>query len=144
MGITAKNIALEDVEDELATARRHCRNLLIKLGHMAPKCLAEDVLDNVVRLALTLPMEEIETNAKLIDGYTRKMRQLDGLEDGGKALIQEVRLVLPSIKDIHKKHYSELEGLSDVKKTLQLHSDCLLYTSPSPRDRQKSRMPSSA
>ena len=34
MGITAKNIALEDVEDELATARRHCRNLLIKLGHM--------------------------------------------------------------------------------------------------------------
>ena len=25
-----------------------------------------------------------------------------------------------------------------------LHSDCLLYTSPSPRDRQKSRMPSSA
>ena len=27
--------------------------------------------------------------------------------------------------------------------TLQVH-DCLLYTSPSPRDRQKSRMPSSA
>ena len=26
----------------------------------------------------------------------------------------------------------------------QLFSDCLLYTSPSPRDRQKSRMPSSA
>ena len=26
----------------------------------------------------------------------------------------------------------------------QLHLDCLLYTSPSPRDRQKSRMPSSA
>ena len=24
------------------------------------------------------------------------------------------------------------------------HQDCLLYTSPSPRDRQKSRMPSSA
>ena len=26
----------------------------------------------------------------------------------------------------------------------QLDGDCLLYTSPSPRDRQKSRMPSSA
>ena len=26
----------------------------------------------------------------------------------------------------------------------QLLGDCLLYTSPSPRDRQKSRMPSSA
>ena len=27
---------------------------------------------------------------------------------------------------------------------LDLYTDCLLYTSPSPRDRQKSRMPSSA
>ena len=27
---------------------------------------------------------------------------------------------------------------------LRLHGSCLLYTSPSPRDRQKSRMPSSA
>ena len=27
---------------------------------------------------------------------------------------------------------------------IYLNSDCLLYTSPSPRDRQKSRMPSSA
>ena len=28
--------------------------------------------------------------------------------------------------------------------TLENHTVCLLYTSPSPRDRQKSRMPSSA
>eukprot|EP01017_Pseudomicrothorax_dubius_P023851 TRINITY_DN25407_c0_g1_i1.p1 TRINITY_DN25407_c0_g1~~TRINITY_DN25407_c0_g1_i1.p1 ORF type:complete len:105 (+),score=22.22 TRINITY_DN25407_c0_g1_i1:66-380(+) len=31
-----------------------------------------------------------------------------------------------------------------LKLTLIQHSICLLYTSPSPRDRQKSRMPSSA
>src|SRR5674476_1394805 len=31
-----------------------------------------------------------------------------------------------------------------VKKVVALSTDCLLYTSPSPRDRQKSRMPSSA
>ena len=30
------------------------------------------------------------------------------------------------------------------KAALQGHITCLLYTSPSPRDRQKSRMPSSA
>ena len=35
------------------------------------------------------------------------------------------------------------EGYKVVKKPEQL-SCCLLYTSPSPRDRQKSRMPSSA
>ena len=31
-----------------------------------------------------------------------------------------------------------------VRYALLLHTNCLLYTSPSPRDRQKSRMPSSA
>ena len=33
---------------------------------------------------------------------------------------------------------------SGVKNTFNLVLNCLLYTSPSPRDRQKSRMPSSA
>ena len=32
----------------------------------------------------------------------------------------------------------------EVQKLLAKAGDCLLYTSPSPRDRQKSRMPSSA
>ena len=31
-----------------------------------------------------------------------------------------------------------------IRKVLAGHAGCLLYTSPSPRDRQKSRMPSSA
>ena len=46
---------------------------------------------------------------------------------------------------------SEIEGtaLTEAGRLLKLHSfaeciSCLLYTSPSPRDRQKSRMPSSA
>ena len=33
---------------------------------------------------------------------------------------------------------------SRVREAFRLAQDCLLYTSPSPRDRQKSRMPSSA
>ena len=32
----------------------------------------------------------------------------------------------------------------DGEDVLEMSVDCLLYTSPSPRDRQKSRMPSSA
>ena len=35
-------------------------------------------------------------------------------------------------------------SLSEVKEILGKVDVCLLYTSPSPRDRQKSRMPSSA
>ena len=38
-----------------------------------------------------------------------------------------------------------LEGfLERVDLHIEENTDCLLYTSPSPRDRQKSRMPSSA
>ena len=40
--------------------------------------------------------------------------------------------------------YSELKNGKDFSETALRYSDCLLYTSPSPRDRQKSRMPSSA
>ena len=40
-------------------------------------------------------------------------------------------------------HASELAELA-VEEDEILRSCCLLYTSPSPRDRQKSRMPSSA
>ena len=36
------------------------------------------------------------------------------------------------------------ETLKDILDDVYLYSNCLLYTSPSPRDRQKSRMPSSA
>ena len=36
------------------------------------------------------------------------------------------------------------QDLTDVAVSIQVGMSCLLYTSPSPRDRQKSRMPSSA
>ena len=35
-------------------------------------------------------------------------------------------------------------AVADILLNLKLDTSCLLYTSPSPRDRQKSRMPSSA
>ena len=37
-----------------------------------------------------------------------------------------------------------IEELGTLKNTISKNQGCLLYTSPSPRDRQKSRMPSSA
>ena len=41
-----------------------------------------------------------------------------------------------------KKREAEIKALNE--KIEQIDKACLLYTSPSPRDRQKSRMPSSA
>ena len=40
--------------------------------------------------------------------------------------------------------YVNYDYLKDIEDTQKDFHTCLLYTSPSPRDRQKSRMPSSA
>ena len=48
----------------------------------------------------------------------------------------------PDLYTVCDKRFTEKKVLSQ---TARRHTeDCLLYTSPSPRDRQKSRMPSSA
>ena len=44
-------------------------------------------------------------------------------------------------KQWKKNHEEASNGLGD---TVENHQTCLLYTSPSPRDRTRSRMPSSA
>ena len=54
-----------------------------------------------------------------------------------KVLIQE----LPNSLQITQNYYDAL-ALNVLKTGYAIY--CLLYTSPSPRDRQKSRMPSSA
>ena len=38
----------------------------------------------------------------------------------------------------------EVYDKTDIPLSVPIYETCLLYTSPSPRDRQKSRMPSSA
>ena len=53
-----------------------------------------------------------------------------------------------SIQD-YKNHYAEVQRSPELVQIIEneienLPKGCLLYTSPSPRDRQKSRMPSSA
>ena len=55
--------------------------------------------------------------------------------DGGKTNLAKGESVLKSDNIIHC--LGEVDELSSI-------IGCLLYTSPSPRDRQKSRMPSSA
>ena len=52
---------------------------------------------------------------------------------------QKFKDVLLSAEGIIKQYRS-----SDCERSIAKGIPCLLYTSPSPRDRQKSRMPSSA
>ena len=62
-------------------------------------------------------------------------------------------MVDPIIKQVDKDHYElDVKGInlgiferSELRHLIEVIDNiCLLYTSPSPRDRQKSRMPSSA
>ena len=70
-------------------------------------------------------------------------------------LVENTTLTFKQIAEFCNLHELEVKGIADgdVAKSIkaynpilagQLSRDCLLYTSPSPRDRQKSRMPSSA
>ena len=62
--------------------------------------------------------------------------------DGMKALFEDHYVTIPDEKyDVLE---SMVDKLDEMESKLNEQIACLLYTSPSPRDRQKSRMPSSA
>ena len=57
---------------------------------------------------------------------------------------QEIALLKHRVEELEENGVDELrQRVRKLEKTVWSAS-CLLYTSPSPRDRQKSRMPSSA
>ena len=68
----------------------------------------------------------------------------------GADLLREVRSRSPNSMRILLTGYSELDAVvssvneGEIFRFVQKPWDCLLYTSPSPRDKRQSRMPSSA
>ena len=67
-----------------------------------------------------------------------------------QAKYDEMQGMLNKLEDIKNSQESIIDKINHVITDLfqnpdkDLEKSCLLYTSPSPRDRQKSRMPSSA
>ena len=60
---------------------------------------------------------------------------------GQQTIIKEIK-IMPYMYTQNYEHFKRLVFESPDSEAEYI--DCLLYTSPSPRDRQKSRMPSSA
>ena len=67
--------------------------------------------------------------AKIVQSLTRASAEYE--EDVAQSLVRDLDAVLEKLN-------------TTFQEELKQEIDCLLYTSPSPRDRQKSRMPSSA
>ena len=91
-----------------------------------------DTLENLKKkekdLNASLSTPEITSNIQKLTSLNKELSEISNIvDDYEKYLMLEKNL----------EEINELLLDKDMK-------DCLLYTSPSPRDRQKSRMPSSA
>ena len=87
---------------------------------------------------LVLANIEFKKNSKQVDSSTGSFQVLGRLFD---------RVIVRMNEDVIRSliKYVSNENIEEVlERLLKQSSFCLLYTSPSPRDRQKSRMPSSA
>ena len=101
---------------------------------------------------LNKPEDSIRVATYNVALNRKKAGQLtEELESGkskdAKALAKVLQLVRPDVVLLNEVDYDGGKSAKAfVEKYLAVGQDgnCLLYTSPSPRDRQKSRMPSSA
>ena len=95
--------------------------------------------------ALALAKKEAE---KLNHNYIGTEHLLIGLINLGQGLaIKVLQEIGVGVEDVYEAIEDSIEpGSSDksLDGKIPMTPSCLLYTSPSPRDRQKSRMPSSA
>ena len=67
-----------------------------------------------------------------------------GINGGGIFVDHNSNVILTNCTITQNTARDAGSGISNYNSSVTLNNTCLLYTSPSPRDRQKSRMPSSA
>ena len=80
-------------------------------------------------------------------GAGELINKVGGVIDNLHTSAEEKAQAEKQIKDMILGYEAEMQKQVTERWKLDMNSDswlCLLYTSPSPRDRQKSRMPSSA
>ena len=100
----------------------------------------------IVELVESRLSKEDATERFLLDGFPRTIGQAESLDSFLAKRNQEVTVAVLLVADKEEilrrlMARAKAEGRADdTPETVA----CLLYTSPSPRDRQKSRMPSSA
>ena len=84
---------------------------------------------------------EARERIKDINFYIGNIYTMEVYNGGGTRVLAENKYDLVVCSEVLEHLEDPEQALKNIK---ELCNDCLLYTSPSPRDRQKSRMPSSA
>ena len=89
-----------------------------------------------------LEKQKTQSRRQIYPSLSIRMDRLDRMLD----MMLEYQTQIPKALSEDFGHRPEvLSKMSELAATFDsIHYICLLYTSPSPRDRQKSRMPSSA
>ena len=77
-------------------------------------------------------LQTATVSATVLRGARTRVTSIQGRGEAGSVLL------------LHDVDDAADVAAGNLKATYKWETDCLLYTSPSPRDRQKSRMPSSA
>ena len=96
-----------------------------------------------IKLGKLFSLDEEKLKEKLNTEQLGKAKQLKEISNGSgleAEVVNQARLLEGSIRNVGIHACGVIITPSDIRE----YVPCLLYTSPSPRDRQKSRMPSSA
>jgi uncharacterized protein (DUF3084 family) len=102
-----------------------------------------DISQNIINLVNEW-IRDINLNGDLRDAF-KKIRGIENYLNTQEKILKSKQEKIDAKKEIERIKQEKIKNIVKSLETLKEdYKDCLLYTSPSPRDRQKSRMPSSA
>ena len=107
---------------------------------LSKKYLQQATLDNQVSIEEGFNVELYEVSSNL--AFIKNFGNIAVFKNNSSGLLIDTGMGVSSIQVVEKlKEW----GISSIEYIIYTHGHvCLLYTSPSPRDRTRSRMPSSA
>ena len=146
-------IGLGYKNDIVNVKKGYGRNYLIPTGkaviasESAKKVLAEDMRQQAHKLAAL--KAEAEKKAAALENVALEIMakvSASGVTYGSVTAATVAEELAKKGFDIDRKIVTmrDIKKVGDYEAIIHFHKDCLLYTSPSPRDRTRSRMPSSA
>ena len=100
-------------------------------------------MEEILRAIRSL-QEQVAEHSEAIKSHSEVIKSHSEVIESHSEAIRSHSEAIKSLQEQVAEHTKAIKSLQEQVRILQEQMACLLYTSPSPRDRQKSRMPSSA